>query len=179
MPMDKESGFFKLVAKSQCHQGIGQLVKLLWKVTNTCCAVFIFQPCCCFLCAPLSCPEARQAPGGLPKQTRTINMGCRCCCMGHMPKKFPQGVEGCSSWSMSPFFLFFFLLVTQSSLSTFALSISTDRSACCLQIIVSVLVFKCSQHHPEEFNPSGADGEIAAFITTRCRTSLFHSHLDK
>lgn len=95
MPMDKASGFFKLVAKSQCHQGIGQLVKLLWKVTNTSCAIFIFQPCCCFLCAPLSCPEARQAPGeSIPKHTRAINAGCRCCWMAHMPKKIPSGWWG-------------------------------------------------------------------------------------
>lgn len=145
---------------------------------------------CCFylpalLLFPMCHPQLSRGQAGswrasnILQHTRAINVGCRCCLMGHMPNK-PLGMRtrgvGCCS-SRSTFL--FLLLVTQPSLSTSALSISTDRSLWWLQIIVSVWVFKSSLHHPEEFNLSEPDGEIAAFITTRCRTSLFRSHLEK
>lgn len=75
MPIDKTSGLFKWVAKTMSprNRAAGEA---FWKVIKTCCAVFIFQPWFCFLCAPLSCPEARQAPGeSSPKHTRAKKRG--------------------------------------------------------------------------------------------------------
>lgn len=80
-------------------------------------------------------------PGRLledPSPNRAINVGWRCCWMGHTPK------NSLKAWGVAPPVpcLLVLLLVTQSSLSTFDLSISTDRPVCWLQIIVSVWVFK-------------------------------------
>lgn len=75
MPIDKTSGLFKWVAKTMSprNRAAGEA---FWKVIKTCCAVFIFQPWFCFLCAPLSCPGARQAPGeSSPKHTRAKKRG--------------------------------------------------------------------------------------------------------
>lgn len=73
------------------------------------------------------------------KCTRALNVGCRCCFMGHlhMPNKsFWGNMESVEMLLLLLYVSFFLLLVAQFSLN--ASRFSTDRPVCWLQIIIII-----------------------------------------